>query len=177
MDFGKMFKGKNKNLYIGIAVIVVLLLGALAWMYFKNNKSQYDLEKENELIRAATDVASQNAPPKPSQPTEAFTPPKQPSSRPAIVAFHSSSCPHCVTLMPVWNQLRQQIGKEVDVMDFEAHKEQPILQQNGIDGVPEIRYYPKGFPSQEYVAYKDMPGANRQLDSLIRFAMSHGQSA
>jgi len=178
--FSKLWKSKDRNLYLGIGLIVVLLLGIVAYMYFnRKNDAKHDLEEESELIRAASDNASTDATPKPSSaPKETFAaPPAKPSARPAIVVFHSSSCPHCTSLLPTWEQLRQQIGKEVDVMDFEAHKEPEILQQNGIEGVPEIRYYPKGFPSKEFVQYGSMQGANRQLDSLIRFAMSHGQSA
>lgn len=193
MGLDKLLKSKNRNLYIGLGLVILLLLGFMAWTYFGRKNEQHDLEEESELIRSTLDAAeaqkrqaqaSQGSQAQPSQGssgakgTERFAPqPGKPSARPAIVLFHSSTCPHCKDVVPVWAQLRQQIGNEVDVMDFEAMKEQPILQQNGIEGVPEIRFYPKGFPSPDYVSYKDLPGSNRQLDSLIRFAMSHGQSA
>mgnify|MGYP003386746887 CR=1 FL=1 len=177
--FSKLLKSKDRNLYIGIGLIVILLIGVVIYMYFnRKNDAKHDLEEESELIRAASDNTPPPAQQSSSAPKESFAaPPAKPSARPAIVVFHSSSCHHCTALLPIWNQLREQIGKEVDVMDFEAHKEPEILQQNGIEGVPEIRYYPKGFPSKEFVQYANMPGANRQLDSLIRFAMSHGQTA
>lgn len=176
-DFDKFMKSKNRNLYIGIGLIILLLVGALVWMYSSKRKDEHDLEEESDLIRSA--VSNAQASQTPSQPKEQFTPPQpqQKAARPAIVVFHSNGCGHCTQLMPVWAQLRQQIGNEVDVMDFEASKEREILAQNGVQGVPDIRYYPKGFPSQEHVKYGDMPGASRQLDSLIRFAMSHGQTA
>lgn len=177
-DFDKFMKSKNRNLYIGIGLIILLLVGALVWMYSSKRNAEHDLEEESDLIRSAVSNAQASQAPA-SQPKEQFTPPQaqQKAARPAIVVFHSNGCGHCTQLMPVWAQLRQQIGKEVDVMDFEASKEREILAQNGVQGVPDIRYYPKGFPSQEHVKYSDMPGANRQLDSLIRFAMSHGQTA
>lgn len=175
--FSKFMKDKNRNLYIGVG-LVIILLAALAWFYYNKSKDvQHDLEEESELIRAASDSAAPPQQPPASKPKETFAAPSKPAARPAIVLFHSSTCPNCSSIMTVWPQLKEQIGKEVDVMDFEARKEFEILQQNGIENVPEVRYYPKGFPGQEFVDYKTMPGANRQLDSLIRFAMSHGQTA
>jgi thiol-disulfide isomerase/thioredoxin len=186
-DFDKLMRGRNRNLVIGGGLIILLLLGILIWMYLKN-RPQYDLEGENELINAVDATkkpdASSSGASNGGQPKEDFSSSQgaqnqnaQPKTRPAIVVFHSDGCIHCKSLMPTWGQLRQHVGKDVNVLDFEASKEREILQQNGVEGFPEIRFYPKGFPSQEYIKYDTMPGANRQLDSLVRFAMSNGRSA
>ncbi len=168
-----IFKGKNSTLYIGIAVVAVILLGFLLWMYFgkKDDKPAHNLEEESEAIRQA--LIDQTQPPRENFAAQSSRP-APPPKRPSLVLFHANWCNICVGFMPTWEQVKQQIGSSVDVMSFEADSEPQAIQQAGnLTGFPTIRLYPDGFPSQKYAEY----AGNRQVDSLVRFAMSGGSQA
>lgn len=158
-----ILKGKNSQLIIGLGVVVLILIGVVLWMYYGKKEGYHNLEEESELVNAELKKNLQDQrTPAPSRP---------PAKKPSLVLFHANSCPICVKFMPTWEQLKAQIAQAVDVMSFEYSVEPQVIEQaGGITGFPTIRFYPEGFPSAKFAPYN----GNRQVDSLVRFAMSGG---
>ena len=86
-------------------------------------------------------------------------------SQPAVVLFHSESCPHCVKMMPEWEKAKEQLKKDVQVIEKEGadiSKEESELHE--IAGYPTIKYCPKGLnkPSIEH-------DGDRTAESIVEF--------
>lgn len=167
------FKNKDKNTYIAFGVVVLILVGVIIWLYTSRDKG-ISLDGEAEAVRQELQrIASQSQPiPSPVPAKESYVPPS--SQKPALVVFHAEFCGYCKQFMPVWQELKTKIPQDkLTLLDFQMEKEPEIIQQNNVKGFPDIRLYPQGFPSQNYISYQ----GNRQPDSLMRFVMSGGQTS
>lgn len=98
-------------------------------------------------------------------------PQKKPSGKPTLVLFYSETCGHCKAMSKDWNAASDVLRRAglVEVLEFEASKDAKTMQAVGdIPGFPEIRLYPEGFPSNNYINYS----GDRSEESLIQFAYS-----
>lgn len=168
-----LFKSKDKNMYIAFGVVVVLLIAVIVWMYMSRDKGM-SLDGEAEAVRQELQRLAASQPQPSAPPKESYAPPPPPAQKPALVVFHADFCGFCKQFMPVWQELKSKIPQDkLTLLDFQMEKEPEIIQQNDVKGFPDIRLYPQGFPSQNYVSYQ----GNRQPDSIMRFVMSGGQSS
>lgn len=137
---------------IGLGLATVLALGVIYWMY--NSKT------EEEVIRKIQ--------PKPSNPEQTET---NVDKKPALILFHSNGCGHCVAMKPAWDNVARSLQNAglVDAIAFEREQNPNEIEMAGdILGFPDIRLYPEGFPSKNYVRYS----GDRSEDSLMQFAYS-----
>lgn len=161
-----LFSGRHKNRNIMI-VIAVIIVAIVIIYYYRSSKESYNLEEEStpindELKKIADEQAHQT-----------HSSHGSPAKRPTLVLFHAGFCGACKSFLPAWEHAKQQLAKDIDVMDFQYETEGDIVKQNNIEGFPTVRLYPDGFPSPNFIQYE----GNRTPESLIRFVMSGGRSA
>jgi thiol-disulfide isomerase/thioredoxin len=90
-------------------------------------------------------------------------------TRPTVMLYHMSMCPHCVAMRPAWEQVKKKIEAQNGVMVAEVEYSQmhvlPASLKN-IRGFPTIQVLEKGKVKSEYVG-------DRTAQSIVEFAMSH----
>ena len=95
------------------------------------------------------------------------------SGKPALVLFYADWCGISKKMMPTWQKVEQILNKsgkfEIIALEEKTHREE--IQKHDIRGFPNIRLYPDGFPSQNYIPYR----GNRSPESLIKFVQSGGR--
>lgn len=133
--------------FLGLAAASVV--GAIVyWLYFS---------KKTEKIKDGVEGKS--------------SPDKKHSGKPTLVLFYSETCGNCKVMKNDWAAASDVLRKAglVEVLEFEASKDAKTMQAVGdITGFPDIRLYPEGFPSNNYINYS----GDRSEESLIQFAYS-----
>lgn len=61
-----------------------------------------------------------------------------------LVEFFASWCPHCQKMMPVVEQIKELLGDDVPVMQFDIDENQGLARDAGVDGVPTFLIYVNG---------------------------------
>jgi len=69
------------------------------------------------------------------------------SSQPELILFYSETCGHCKNLMPHWQKLKAEYSGPVKLSEVNVVQQEAVANQNGIVGVPDLRYYSGGFVS------------------------------
>lgn len=87
---------------------------------------------------------------------------------PTLTLFHMNTCPHCVALMPTWNNVKKTLDmKNIPCVSIEYRQMSqlpPILQN--ISGFPTIQIIKNNKVIDEY-------RGDRSHDSIVQFALSH----
>ncbi len=95
----------------------------------------------------------------------------QQSSNPTMVLFWADWCGHSKAIKPKWDAvcpvLRNANITTVEV-DDKTHADQ--IKAMGIKGFPTVRFYPDGFPSNNFIEYH----GDRSEDSLVKFGYTSG---
>lgn len=153
----KLVSYKHKdNLIIGLgATLVILSCIFIYYKFFSEPQSQPVVQQQLEPIeqQVESEIIHQ--------------------SSPTLVLFYADWCPHCTNFKPTWENVKR-ILKDSDIktMEFENDKDASEIQKvNDIKGYPELRYYPQGYPSNNYVSYS----GDRSEESVIRFAYTDGK--
>lgn len=87
---------------------------------------------------------------------------------PTLTLFHMNTCPHCVALMPEWNNVKKTLAlKKIPCLTIEYHQmaHLPASLQN-ISGFPTIQVVKNNRVVEEY-------RGDRSHDSILQFALSH----
>lgn len=61
-----------------------------------------------------------------------------------LVEFYASWCPHCHRMMPVMEQVKELLGEQVPVYQFDIDKETAAASQAGVESVPTFIIYRNG---------------------------------
>lgn len=127
----------TKILVLGIVIGIVL---AMAWQYFKGNKPSSEGPKEE--VRAP-----------------------EPKSSSQLVLFYSNGCGHCHQLMPTWSKVEEALsGSPLETKKIEMGE--PTSAGHNIRGVPTIRLYPEGISHvDKFMEYK----GDRSLGDIMNF--------
>ena len=106
--------------------------------------------------------------PQPSPPQHQTKPQPRPppQSGPVLVLFYGNNCPHCHTLMPAWNEMKQSLAGKMNIKEIEGQNPE-MSNYAQIKGVPTVRLYPKGV--EEHDQFVEYSG-DRSSQSLIKFA-------
>ena len=77
---------------------------------------------------------------------EAFDNQKDADSNPVFAIYHALWCGHCKRAMPEFKKLQDSYDGKVIMMEFDSDKPEnkELIQKQGIQGFPTIRYYPQG---------------------------------
>ncbi len=61
-----------------------------------------------------------------------------------LVEFYASWCPHCQRMIPVVEQVKQLLGEQVPVYQFDIDKEPKASDEAGVQSVPTFIVYRNG---------------------------------
>ncbi|MDE6453489.1 MAG: thioredoxin family protein [Muribaculaceae bacterium] len=61
-----------------------------------------------------------------------------------LVEFYASWCPHCRRMMPIVEQVKELLGDQVPVYQFDIDKEQEAASEAGVESVPTFIIYRNG---------------------------------
>lgn len=95
------------------------------------------------------------------------------SGKPALVLFYADWCGHSKNILPAWEKVSQILNGsgQFEAIALEQKQHKAEMQKHNVQGFPDIRFYPEGFPSQNSIPYR----GNRSPESLMKFAQSGGQ--
>jgi len=96
------------------------------------------------------------------------------TGKPALVLFYNENCGPCRAMMNAWNEaydILEQDGN-YDIIAISSKDNMEEFKYHGVYGTPTIRFYPNGFPSEQYIQYT----GNRSTESIVNFARSGGIS-
>ncbi len=160
---------RNPNLVVGLCValgVTLLIIFTLVWTR-GNNETQSPPQRILHPHPQPFREPQRSPPPVPNHET-----PVQ-SGKPALVMFYANWCGHSKAILPSWQQMQQTLSQtgQFELIALEQEKYGDEIQKHGIKGFPTIRFYPEGFPSENFIEYK----GNRTTDSLIKFVRSGGQ--
>lgn len=90
-------------------------------------------------------------------------------SRPVLILYYMTTCPHCQTLKPTWEKVKNKLKKNDDIavaeVEYSNMSDMPLnLRQ--IRGFPTIQMLDHGKVKQEYFG-------DRSMSSIAEFAMQH----
>ena len=153
---------RNPKLVIGLGAALLVSLGIIVFLLYNRSQEQYQ-----EPVRKIE--PPRHAPPPPPQEVET----KVMGNKPALVLFYADWCGHSKTMMPVWQQLKDMLSQSggIDVLDLEHGRNAEEIKSHGVRGFPELRLYPTGFPSDNFIPY----GGDRSMESLMKFVQSGGK--
>lgn len=63
---------------------------------------------------------------------------------PVLVDFYATWCGPCQTMMPVLDQLKKDLGKQVKIIKVDVDKNKPLATQFQVRGVPAFMIFKNG---------------------------------
>ena len=78
------------------------------------------------------------------------------SNKVVLVEFFASWCPHCQRMMPVVEQVKEQLGDRASVYQFDIDKYQALTERNGVESYPTFIVYKDG--KEVWRQAGEMPG-------------------
>lgn len=154
-------RSKYNYMLIGtVSLAVVVLLIILYFAFFNNRKPRSNPQQVQQPPQKVPNV-------------ESHTTEVKGSDKSTIVLFYANWCGHSKSILPAWEQVKEKLKseEEYDVIDIEHSSGE--VEKHNVQGFPEIRYYPNGFPSDEYLVYK----GDRSVESLMKFVYSDGKDS
>ena len=73
-----------------------------------------------------------------------------------LVEFFDSLCPHCQIMMPVVEEVKEQLGKRASVYQFDVDKYQTLTEENEVESYPTFIVYKDG--QEVWRSAGEMPG-------------------
>lgn len=61
-----------------------------------------------------------------------------------LVEFFASWCPHCQRMMPVVDQVKEAVGDNVRVYQFDIDQYKELAEENNVEGIPTFIIYKDG---------------------------------
>ncbi len=61
-----------------------------------------------------------------------------------LVEFFASWCPHCQRMMPIVAQVKELLGNEAAVLQFDIDQNQQFAKDAGVEGIPTFIVYVNG---------------------------------
>ena len=61
-----------------------------------------------------------------------------------LVEFFASWCPHCQRMMPIVAQVKELLGQEATVLQYDIDQNQQYAKDAGVEGIPTFIVYVNG---------------------------------
>jgi thiol-disulfide isomerase/thioredoxin len=103
--------------------------------------------------------------------------PKKNKDESTIVLVYANWCPHCQTMKPEWNEMKNRLGMDIETIeiedsDFDKDMKIRDIEDNKLNGEHiEIVGYPTMF--KVHNGHADYYGGNRTASDMINWAKSH----
>ena len=126
----------------------------------KNTKATPVKKKENKTKKATTKSNK-----------------KKPKDESTIVLVYANWCPHCQTMKPEWNEMKNRLGMDIETIeiedsDFDKDTKIRDIEDNKLKGEHiEIMGYPTMF--KVHNGHTDYYGGSRTASEMIKWAKSH----
>ena len=138
-----------------IAIIIIILICAW-WFSTSSGGENFDGEPRFD-----------------NKPSNSDTYPVEPN--PVLALYYANWCGHSMNMKSDWDKMVQglkQMVPNIKVAEFDDDNHPDFIQQSGVKGFPEIRYYPPHqFPRGNYRVYN----GDRSAESMLTFATSEGE--
>jgi thioredoxin-like negative regulator of GroEL len=128
---------------IKVFVLIVLAILVVAYLLVPSKTKQQPpqvTQQQNDTGITPVDLP---------QPEEKQIEQQQPREPVPVILFHATWCPHCTSLVPLWDsltpQMRNIVAKKVESKD-------PDMAYHNIKSFPTIRAFPQGL-DQDYIEY------------------------
>ena len=89
------------------------------------------------------------------------------SSPTVLVEFYASWCGHCQRMMPVIEQIRELVGTDVPIYQFDVDKESALAEEESIDVTPTFILYHHGNPVWRHTGEIDGNVLLQELQSYM----------
>lgn len=66
------------------------------------------------------------------------------SSKPVLIEFFATWCPHCKRMMPIMDELRRKMGDKAEIIQIDADKYPALEKEYGVKGYPTFFVYKDG---------------------------------
>lgn len=155
----------NNPIVIGLAVA---LIAAIAVIVLMKVNSSAPAEKYVTFAEPEQEVRDK------PQVNETFIP----TDKPTIVLYYADWCGWSKKILPTWENVKNDLESsgQFIVLDFEDNRDKSQIAEAsklpGFRGFPDIRLYPRGYPSNELpIAYT----GDRSEESIVKFAYTGGK--
>lgn len=65
-------------------------------------------------------------------------------SKPTLIEFYASWCPHCHNMMPIMNELRKEEGTKANIIQIDVDKYPDLTEEYGVKSYPAWFVYKDG---------------------------------
>lgn len=137
----------------------------------KSTKQNKSIKRKN---TKKNKTAKANTKPKSNTKPKTKTKRTKPQQKSQLVLVYADWCPHCQTMKPEWNEMKNRLGADVETMeiedsDFDKDMKLKTLEEQKLNGEHlEIYGYPTLFKIQNGRA--DYYGGNRTADAMTEWA-------
>lgn len=84
-----------------------------------------------------------------------------------ILLYHMNNCPHCISLRPIWDQVKKTASKTCNIAEIEYSRMADLPESmRAIRGFPTIMAYNDTTPVAEY-------NGDRSVRSIVDFARTY----
>jgi thiol-disulfide isomerase/thioredoxin len=85
-----------------------------------------------------------------------------------IVEFYTNTCPNCLAIAPVYEELAKELGKDAIFTQVNAQKNIAIAQRYGVMATPTFKFFCKNGPIGELVGAIHATVLRNTIKDLIR---------
>lgn len=136
----------------------------------KNKTSKQKTNKKEQVIPAKKNNTKKKT-------TTKKTTTKKPKDKTIVVLVYANWCPHCQTMKPEWNEMKNRLGMDIETIeiedsDFDKDMKLQDIENNRLNGEHvNIIGYPTMFKIQN--GHADYYGGSRKASDMINWANSY----
>ena len=86
-----------------------------------------------------------------------------------LVEFYAPWCPHCRRMMPVVEQVKELLGEQVPVYQFDIDKEEAAAKQADVQSIPTFIIYRNGLEFWRHTGEIDGQELLRMVDKCLEY--------
>lgn len=88
-------------------------------------------------------------------------------SKPTLIEFYATWCPHCQREMPIIDELRNVMGDKANIIQIDVDKEQKLTEEWGVEHYPAFFVYKDGTEFWHDEGEKPLSELKDMLDRVI----------
>lgn len=84
-----------------------------------------------------------------------------------LIEFYASWCPHCQRMMPVMEQVKELLGEQVPVFQYDIDKNQEAAEEAGVESIPTFIIYDNDMECWRYTGEIDGQELLARVDAIL----------